>query len=274
MAEVLDDLSPDALVRAVERHQKEQSAVFARAQGGVVLDEPDLFLYVSGRKVYWGNGAMAARLPDDRTDARIAEAIRLFGTHGVPAAWWVGPLSLPADLDRRLRGRGFEQREDMPWLAADLQAVEAPATAPDLRIERVAAPEMDDLFVRAMVAGFGADRLAETALREGAKALGSDPEGPWVRFVGLLEDRPVASAGVTLAGGVAGIYNVATSPECRRRGYASAMTGRVIAHARELGYRVGVLGSSPMARSLYEGMGFREVCRMGVFVLQGPETES
>jgi hypothetical protein len=38
-----------------------------------------------------------------------------------------------------------------------------------------------------------------------------------------------------------------------------------LSEARDLGYNVGVLGSSEMGYSVYRGLGFEEYCRIGLY---------
>ena len=70
-----------------------------------------------------------------------------------------------------------------------------------------------------------------------------------------------------LGGGVAGIYNVTTASDVRRRGFGAALTATAIAEGRERGFEVAVLGSSELGYGVYERMGFAEACRDRVWVL-------
>ena len=68
-----------------------------------------------------------------------------------------------------------------------------------------------------------------------------------------------------LGAGVAGIYGVATKPEARGLGLARILTLQALREARLGGYDRGVLHSTPMARSLYEKIGFRTYSRFRIF---------
>ena len=114
-------------------------------------------------------------------------------------------------------------------------------------------------FLVAMGGGFAHGEERQRVLSLASRTVGYDVRGPWVRFVGTLDGEPVASSGVLLLAGVALIVNVATVERARRRGIGEAMTRRAIAHAGSLGYDVAVLGTSDMARSIYDRMGFVEV---------------
>ena len=124
-----------------------------------------------------------------------------------------------------------------------------PSPRPEgLEVRRVTGRALHEAWLTAMVEGFESNDNPDS--RRTLDTLGRhDPhrrEGPWVRFAGVFEGRPVASSGLILAGGIAGVYNVATLPAFRRRGFGGAMTHAAMRHARRLGYRVAVLGTSDL----------------------------
>lgn len=53
--------------------------------------------------------------------------------------------------------------------------------------------------------------------------LALQPNRPIRFLVGYVDDKPVATSGLTVGGDTAGIYNVATLVAYRRRGYGSTM---------------------------------------------------
>ncbi len=56
-----------------------------------------------------------------------------------------------------------------------------------------------------------------------------------------------------------------TKPEARRLGLATALTFVALHHAREAGYQLAVLHSTPMAQRLYRDMGFETIAEMRLF---------
>jgi ribosomal protein S18 acetylase RimI-like enzyme len=95
--------------------------------------------------------------------------------------------------------------------------------------------------------------------------LGYGPQAICGLFLGTENGRPVAASRLFCAGGVAGVYHVATLPEARGRGYGTAMT-LAAAHAGfDRGYRYGVLFATTAGCNLYVRLGFRELFRVDVY---------
>ena len=65
--------------------------------------------------------------------------------------------------------------------------------------------------------------------------------------------------------GVAGLFAVATAEPARRQGFGAAITLAPLLEAREMGYRIGVLSASPMGFPVYQRLGFREYCKLGLY---------
>jgi GNAT superfamily N-acetyltransferase len=78
-------------------------------------------------------------------------------------------------------------------------------------------------------------------------------------YLGRVEGRDVTTAVSYAVDADVGIFNVATPPEYRGRGYGAAITG----HAPREGYAAGAdlayLQSSAIGESVYRRLGFREV---------------
>ena len=78
-------------------------------------------------------------------------------------------------------------------------------------------------------------------------------------YVALADGTPVSTAIGFTQGEAVGIFNVATPPKHRRRGYATAVTARALSDGFKSGASFGWLQSSPLAESVYQQMGFRQV---------------
>jgi len=90
-------------------------------------------------------------------------------------------------------------------------------------------------------------------------------EGSWWHYLGRLAGEPVATATSFFGAGVAGIYFICIVERVRRRGIGAAVTLTALQEARDLGYTVGVLGSSEMGYPVYRRLGFEEYCRIELY---------
>ena len=76
-------------------------------------------------------------------------------------------------------------------------------------------------------------------------------------YVGEVDGTPVTTGlGVVIDDSV-GVFNIATPPEWRRRGYGAALTARVVADAFRAGATSAWLQSSAKGFAIYEALGFR-----------------
>jgi ribosomal protein S18 acetylase RimI-like enzyme len=270
VTEPLQDLSTRALIRAVEAHRRFNVLNWGNLAGVVVHDSPRMVLFITGLPVAWANGVDGAHLRPSDADRAIRDAVRTFRRAGVAATWTVGPWTRPKDLGRRLVAHGFRRLEALPWMAADLSVRRRLPRPPGLKIERVRTVELHRTWVDMMIRGFHSDRTSRITLDRLGRHDPNQRAGPWVRFVGFVDGRPVASSGLVAGSGVAGIYNVATLPSKRRRGIGTAMTLAAMRHGKSLGYRVAILGTSPSGRGVYQRLGFTDVCITQDYVLDVP----
>ena len=76
----------------------------------------------------------------------------------------------------------------------------------------------------------------------------------------------VSTAAVVVGNGVAGVYNVATTPGHQRQGYGEAIVRHALETTRrEQGIERSVLQSTKAGYALYERMGYRTVTSVAVY---------
>jgi ribosomal protein S18 acetylase RimI-like enzyme len=115
--------------------------------------------------------------------------------------------------------------------------------------------------------GFELPDFVAEAVFNNFSRLNPKKDFPWRHYLGKLDGRTVAAATLFLGAGVAGIYHMATLPQARRRGIASAMTLTALLEAREIAFRIGVLQSSNAGRGVYQRLGFKTYCSLGRYIL-------
>ena len=110
-------------------------------------------------------------------------------------------------------------------------------------------------WAKAMAPGYGVSRELAASFTNPVRAGVIDYE----LYLGRAGGEPVATSGLVMTHGVAGVYLVSTLAPHRRKGYGEAMTWHAVRRGLALGARFASLQPSPMGRALYERMGFREV---------------
>jgi GNAT superfamily N-acetyltransferase len=265
MADLLRDASDDAVLAAIDLNWRASSRAFGLAPTTTIRDDDELFWYVTGLPTAAFNSVMYANLAPERIDAIVEELSALREAHGVPIGWLIGPSSRPADLGAQLVARGFRHLIDLTPMTASLAALPVAAPVPGLTVERVESPAAYEAWIVAEHRGFEAEGDAESGLAALRRAMGIGHGFPLHHFLGRLDGEPVATASLLPAGGIAGVYDVSTVAEARRRGIGTAMTLATLRAARDLGYQLAFLQPSSMGRPLYERIGFRQRCVCPVY---------
>lgn len=233
------------------------SWVQRRGAGMRVLGDDRLTIVDSGLPCDTFNFVCRARLTPETVRERVAGALAYFRGVGRPFSWWVGPADRPADLGDALRTAGLGAAESEVAMTADLDALPESTPAPDgLRIERARSREQVRDFAAINAANWDPPDADVTRYYEAAAGVLLADDAPLRLYVGYLGGRPVATAELTAAGGVVGLYNIATLAAYRRRGIGGALTLRPLRDAGSEGYRTAVLQASSDGAGVYARVGF------------------
>jgi len=229
-----------------------------------VHDDTECCWTISDLKYPLFNSVMRARVDDRRIDAVIETRMHACRERGVPMLWWTGPSTTPIALGDQLLRIGFFL-EPAFGMAADLHAIpDAPASG--LKIEPVRDHATLKRWSRVLCDAFGAPQSFGDAFAEMAEQIGLQDASPFRHYLATLDGEAVATCSLFLGAGVAGIYDVSTIPERRRRGIGAAITRFAMDDARAAGYRMAILHASNLGRGMYRSLGFEELCDIGQYV--------
>lgn len=258
--------SPSRLARAVEENGAEFLLALGRAAGAEERDEGGVRWVIGNCPIDYHNAAVHADLSPEAADEAIDASLGRMRALEVPGSWHVGPSMRPPDLGRRLVARGFEYAGDDIGMAVDLSVLPADVSTPEgFVVERVRDEGELAAWIETLGSGFGEGPVEAGWVGEMYRRLRYDDRGSWRHFLGRLEGEPVATATLFMGAGVAGVYFVFTVEEARRRGIGAAVTLAASREAGDLGYEVGVLGSSEAGYPVYRRLGFEELCRIGIY---------
>ena len=141
-----------------------------------------------------------------------------------------------------------------PGMTVSRDAFRGVETA-QVELRRVGADaELLDMALDVTARGFGAPRtFFEPLFASGMQAEGLDL---WLAFV---DGVAVSTATGLVRGDNVGIFDVATPPEHRRKGYGAVVTAAAVAHGFDAGASLAYLQASDMGFPVYEALGFRTV---------------
>ncbi|MWV59160.1 GNAT family N-acetyltransferase [Rathayibacter sp. VKM Ac-2754] len=184
----------------------------------------------------------------------IAEAEEFARDRGIPPLFQLGPASDPADLPDLLATRGYEPHDRTLILTGSV--AEALAALPEAGIEACAVPDDDWMSLWWSVDGRGGAAERDVAQRilagcDSSYALLRDEGGP--AACGRLA-HVAAPDGEQWSG----LFALATRPDARRRGHASAVVRTLLERARGERFWLQVLADNAGARRLYASLGCRE----------------
>lgn len=266
MGKILLDLHTPDLVKALEANLQAHVILYASLPGAMVYDEPGILglmtdLDFSESCIYRAN------LTPGQASGKIEEVLRRYRSQGCLPMWWiVGPSSQPADLGKYLQACGCQYFAHPPGMIASLQDLEQQTAFPsELVIERVVNSIQLMQWTEIVQIADGISASLKVGFYELFNHQGFGLDAPCSLFLGMVHDRPVAASRLFPAGGIAGIYHVATLPEVRGRRFGTAMTLAAAHAGRELGYQVGGLFATPAGYSMYHRLGFQEICTMDVY---------
>lgn len=256
---VVARIDPATIAALIEANINAYLLSFARLPGALLHDDRHSTWLDSGRPDTTLNSVVLARFTPGEVDAQVEAVLAHFRAQSRPLTWHIGPSTAPPNLADVLLAHGLTHYEDEPGMAVEIDAVREDSAAPaDLAIET--ARDERGLAEWISIWLFPAPEADRRAALDALRHRGLGDALPWRYYVGRIGGRPVACAQLCAGAGVAGVQYVVTLPELRRRGIGAAMTLHVLREARALGYRVGVLTSSPDGIGIYRRIGFRGYC--------------
>lgn len=247
-------MEQDEADRLSEGLKRSFAELFGRIEDARLEERAGYRLVVCPRVPFPGlNGIWAEGAEEPATVHELERAISEVEGLGVPCWIEVRAGRTPA-IERVARRLGFTHQESIPGMVvrpAELAVVRSP----ELEVTRVRDAAGLAAAATAAAAGFEVPREHLAALFTPRVA-----ETPGLSiYVGHAQGRPVSTATSWIGDGSVGIFNVATPPEHRGRGYGRALTEKAVEEGFSSGADLAWLQASPLGEPVYRAMGFRQV---------------
>src|SRR5687767_5218944 len=171
---------------------------------------------------------------DPRDKVRVCE--RMFERAGLPPVFKLTPASFPAGLDRVLLDAGYSKEPGASVRLVELAGLDLEAPPDVNNWERPS-----DEWIEA----YGAFTARDAARRATLQAL-LENIVPQTLFVAVPHEGRIASVAMAVTQPPwVGLFNMATDPQLRRRGFGRQVVAAVLQWGREKGATVGCLQVSP-----------------------------
>ena len=225
------------------------------------------------REPFWNRIAGIA-WPDESAafDRRLAEAIALFASlDRIPHAWPLPGFDEPADLTARLTFHGFQDVGTGILMAFDPVGPgpvrpDGPHLAPGIGIERFhrtvgpAAEEGARGIAAVLAEAFAVEPDRVGAIEEETLVLFGRDE--FHACLIRVDGEPAAAARRTTFAGASYLSSIGTRPRFRGQGLGRLVSEVVLRDAIDAASRwtyLGVFADNPVARRMYEGLGFVQI---------------
>ncbi|MGE3513333.1 MAG: hypothetical protein AB7N65_31120 [Vicinamibacterales bacterium] len=249
------------LGHAIGRHF--ETAFRQLGRGPHAVDTSTYFRLQTGEAHPFGNLAF---LTDSRDLESARAAVAPLAAAAVPAAVILSDMAPTPDVDALLLAHGFARHGGPPAMGIDIGALSGTRLPAGYSWERVvegaAAKEWTEQFAR----GYGLPvGLARYFSPENVTPDHS-AEATTQFFAVRHNDAIVSTSVLHCAGGLAGIYCVATVPEERFKGLGAHATAEPLRLAARLGYGVGILQSSEDGYPVYTRLGFSDFGQVPLYL--------
>jgi GNAT superfamily N-acetyltransferase len=254
--------------RIVEENLRESFRVLAASRPtGVVCEAPGVSIASAGVTFQMFNAALLSAPVDGERDLdrRIATAHTHFAARQQPWSYWVCEDWLDKKARRSVaasfKKHGLHLATVLPGMIADkLSAPVRPL--PQIEVRPVGNRKTWTHFCQIGALCFNVPLGWFQEVFDDGRVWETGFKG----YVGYSMGEPVSTAGIVVAAGAVGVYNVATVPGHQKRGFGEAVMRHALALAREQhGSERSVLQSTSQGLQLYRRMGYSVVTNVAVY---------
>lgn len=194
----------------------------------------------------------------------IADILQPYRTNRAPAVWFRLPQSQPEDLDHQLLATELTLTDVRPCMAGEIDKIPNQENGANIIQVQEENQCRDWVQVQSLSNGGFPPVVQEVYVDLMRASLNEDSSTK--AFVAYENEQAAACSLLHLAAGVAGIYQVGTIPDARRKGYGTAITHAPLRYAAQRGYKISVLIATKMGKPVYQKMGFEKIFPANIYL--------
>ena len=183
-----------------------------------------------------------------------------FSSHKLPFAFWIGFDDEYFDFRNDLEKNELKCDETESGMAILMDELNFVISCEKLEIKLVSNMELLRDFVTVYQKLIPNDATAIDEFYTKAAPFILQPDSALKLFVGFYEGIPAATSALFVQDDIAGIWDITTLSDFRRKGIGTDMTINALKYARDLcGCKIGVLTASADGEPVYRKIGFQKI---------------
>ena len=253
------------MLNSLEKNFLQKSSFYPKAHPFMkVLDFEGIVLVDSLLATDTFNVALGGDFTREKTYQAASFILNYFTQQNLPFAWWLGPTTSTKLADNILSSLGMTLNEQEVGMTAQVDQVNFQVPTPKgLVIEQVNTVHQLRDFGSVLASIF--NPFDENVIKFYEMISPFLEKIPLHAFVGYIDQLPVTAGSLVLEANCAGIYDIATHPDHRRKGCGTYMTSYLLKQAKEMGYKNLVLLASSEGQPIYQKFGFTSVGTFNVY---------
>lgn len=211
----------------------------------------------SGLKTALLNGVIATSNPHTTNDA-VKKIATHFKEQNLPYSWWLEASVISPQFHAALENEGLHLIGEFAGMIKELNHILTQASPKELTIEIVS----NEKTLQEWSEGVSQCFEFPESVAKGYATLFQKAgyNGSFTHVVGKKNDKVVTTGSILYKDTEAYIYNIGTTAEERKKGYASAILMTLFELAKKRNCTRIALIASPMALKLNQKLGFERVC--------------
>lgn len=263
--EILRDHSKEKVIEAMIQNVLGWNSILSKNNLVCkIIEFDDMIRSITGMNHPIFNWIWRVRFSEHSAEERINKSMEYFHERKLPMSWYVTPFSTPSNILTLLTNTGLKVSEKgAPAMACNLRDFKEDQLDEALKrtmINVIKVETEEDLQRWGKVFYEGFD-LPSHVGEKFLEMLQLFDQSHMTNYLATLNGEPVAISQVLYHSGVAGIYCVATLHNYRSKGIGTAVTLAPLMDAKQKGYEIAMLESSPKGVNVYKRIGFKEYCR-------------